>query len=114
MKTKPIMKTAALSILLLTLYGVRTRAADAGELWEKNCASCHGKDGRGDTKMGKKVNVKDYTDPKFQAEFKDDKAAKTIKEGITENGKERMKPFAEKLTDDDIKALIAHIRTFKK
>jgi cytochrome c553 len=114
MKTKPLIRTASASILLLLLLAGRMQAADTKELWDKNCASCHGKDGRGDTKMGKKVEVKDYTDPKFQAEFKDDKALKTIKEGITDKGKERMKPYADKFSDEEIKGLIAHIRTFKK
>jgi len=114
MRTKSIIKSAIVSTLLLALMCVRVQAADAKELWDKNCASCHGKDGRGDTKMGKKVDVKDYTDPKFQAEYKEDKGIKTIKEGITEKGKERMKGYAEKLSDEEIKALAAHIRTFKK
>ena len=35
--------------------------ADAGALWAQNCASCHGKDGSGNTTMGKKLGVKDYT-----------------------------------------------------
>ena len=103
-----------LSMLVLAVFIQNGRTADARELWDKNCASCHGKDGKGDTKMGKKVNVKDYTDPKFQAEFKDDKAIKTIKAGINENGTERMKAYGDKFSDDEIKALIAHIRTFKK
>src|SRR4029078_4695874 len=87
-------------------------AADVKELWDKNCASCHGKDGRGDTKMGKKVDVKDYTDPKFQAEYKEEKGIKTIKEGISEKGKERMKAYAEKFSEEEIKALGAHHITF--
>ena len=96
-------------------FAVRAaHAAEAKELWDKNCASCHGKDGRGDTKMGKKVDVKDYTDPKFQADYKEDKAIKTIKEGIMDKGKERMKPYADKFTEEEIKALVAYIRTFKK
>ena len=114
MKTKHIIKPAIASMLLLALAGGTTRAADTRELWDKNCASCHGKDGRGDTKMGKKAEVKDYTDPKFQAEYKEDKGIKTIKEGLMENGKERMKPYADKFTDDEIKALAAYVRTFKK
>jgi hypothetical protein len=57
--------------------------------------------------MGKKSGVKDYRDPKVQAELKDEKSLKTVKEGITENGKERMKPFAGKLTDPEIEALVA-------
>jgi cytochrome c553 len=64
--------------------------------------------------MGKKVDVKDYTDPKFQAEYKEDKGIKSIKEGLTEKGKERMKPYAEKLSEEEIKALAAYVRTFKK
>jgi hypothetical protein len=48
-----------------------------------------------------------------QATLQDDKATKTIKEGITENGKERMKPYA-KFSDEEIKGLIAHMRSFKK
>ena len=114
MKTKLIMKPAIVSMLLLAMLGGRALAADTKDLWDKNCASCHGKDGRGDTKMGKKVDVKDYTDPKFQAEYKEDKGIKTIKEGITEKGKERMKAYADKFSDEEIKALAAHVRTFKK
>jgi len=114
MITKLIIKSAIASMLLLTLLGGTGRAAETKELWDKNCASCHGKDGKGDTKMGKKVDVKDYTDPKFQSEYKEDKGIKAIKEGLKENGKERMKPYADKFTDEEIKALAAYIRTFKK
>ena len=34
--------------------------------------------------------------------------------GVKKNGKEKMKPFAEKLKDDEIKALVAHVRSLKK
>ena len=102
------------SIAALSLLASVTLAGDTKELWDKNCASCHGKDGKGQTKMGQKSGVKDYTDAKVQAELKDDKAFKSVKEGLKEDGKEKMKPFAEKLTDDEIKALVGHIRSFKK
>jgi cytochrome c553 len=89
-------------------------AADAKANYEKHCAKCHGPDGRGQTKMGKQAGAKDYTDPKVQAEMDDAKAMKSIKEGQKVNGKEAMKPFGDKLSDDEIKALIAHLRAFKK
>jgi cytochrome c553 len=83
-------------------------------LYEKTCVKCHGADGKGDTKMGKKVNVKDLTDAKIQAEFTDDQAFKTIKEGKKDKeDKILMKPI-EGATDEEIKALVAHVRTFKK
>lgn len=89
-------------------------AADAKANYDKECAKCHGADGRGQTKMGKQSGAKDYTDPKVQAEFDDAKAMKVIKEGVKDGAKEKMKPYAEKFNDEDIKALIAHVRAFKK
>ena len=113
MKTRKHIQT----VLIVTafIFGASVvRAGDVKEIWEKNCVSCHGKDGRGDTKMGRKAGVKDYTDSKVQAEMQDDKATKTIKEGIKEKGKEVMKQFGDKLTDEEIKELIAYMRSFKK
>ena len=89
-------------------------AADAKALWDANCAQCHGKTGSADTKMGKQLSAKDLTDPKVQAAFSDAKATQSIKEGVKENGKTTMKAFGGKLTDDEIKALVAYTRTLKK
>ena len=89
-------------------------AADAGAIWAQNCASCHGKDGSGNTMMGKKLGVKDYHDAKVQAAFSDAEAERAIKEGVKTNGKETMKPFGAKIPEADIKALVAYIRAFKK
>ena len=89
-------------------------AADVKENWEKHCQKCHGPDGKGETRMGRQSGVKDYTDPKVHAELSDEKAIKIIKEGIVEKGKKKMDPYGDKLSDEEIKALIAYIRAFKK
>jgi cytochrome c6 len=89
-------------------------AADAAANWNQHCAGCHGKDGSGATMMGKKLNIKDYRDAKVQAAFSDGEAERAIKEGVKTSGKETMKPFAGKLADGDVKALVAYIRAFKK
>jgi cytochrome c6 len=94
--------------------GLTAKAADAKENYKANCTKCHGEDGKGDTKMGKKSGCKDYTDAKVQEELKDDKAFKSIKEGMKDGDKELMKAFADKLSDDEIKALVTHMRSFKK
>jgi len=107
-------KILILSIALAAGFALTARAADAKALYEKDCAKCHGADGKGDTKMGKKSGAKDYTDAKVQAELKDDAAFKAIKEGLKDKeGKQLMKP-AEDASDADIKALVAYMRTFKK
>ena len=105
-------------VILAAVFGLAAAlsasAADAKQNWTDKCASCHGADGKGQTKMGQKSGCKDYTDAKVQADMKDDQAFKSIKDGMKDGDKELMKPFAEKLKDDEIKALVAHMRTFKK
>ena len=109
LRMKTILLTATLALCAWS-----SPAADVQENWDKNCGSCHGKDGKGATKAGKKAQVKDFTDAKYFGTLTDEKMFKQIKEGMKENGKERMKPYGDKLSDDEIKALIKHIRTFKK
>lgn len=109
------MKTIViLAVSLLIASGMSLRAADAKALWDANCAQCHGKTGNADTKMGKTLGAKDLTDAKVQAAFTDAKATQSIKDGVKENGKTTMKAFGGKLSDDDVKALVAYVRTLKK
>ena len=109
---RTLLKAAVVASVVLA--SASTFGADAKANYDKHCAKCHGPDGKGQTRMGKQAGAKDYTDAKVQAEMTDDKAFKSIKEGQKVNGKEAMKPFADQLSDDEIKALIAHIRKFKK
>ncbi len=107
-------KLLTLTIAVLGAAALSASAADGKALYEKDCAKCHGADGKGETKMGKKLGAKDYTDPKVQAELKDDTAVKAIKDGLKDKeDKVLMKP-AEGLSDEDIKALVAYMRSFKK
>jgi cytochrome c553 len=106
---KCILATLAITALAL----VSVRADDAKATYEQQCAKCHGNDGKGDTKMGKKLGAKDYTDAKVQADLKDDAAFKSIKEGLVKGDTTLMKP-ADGLSDDQIKGLVAYMRTFKK
>ena len=89
-------------------------AADAKENWDKMCAKCHGPDGKGQTKMGQKLGVKDFTDAKVQADLKDNAAFKAIKEGIKDKEDKTLMKAAEGLSDEDIKALVQQVRGFKK
>ena len=107
-------KIVMLGIAMMAVSALSASAADAKATYEKDCAKCHGTDGKGETKMGKKYAAKDYTDAKVQAELKDEAAIKAIKEGYKDKeGKVVMKP-SEGLSDDDIKALVAYMRKFKK
>src|SRR5947208_7746018 len=106
-------KILLLSVLIGAITALSARADDAKAIYEKDCAKCHGVDGKGQTKMGQKLGIKDYTDAKIQAEMKDDVAFKSVKEGLKDSeGKTLMKP-AEGLSDDEIKGLVAYVRAFK-
>lgn len=106
-------------IILASVFGfaaaLSASAADGKALYESaHCAMCHGADGKGETMIGKKLGIKDFTDAKVQAGFTDEAAAKAIKEGIKgDDGKTLMKPN-DSLSADDIKALVAYVRSFKK
>ncbi len=107
-------KLIVLSLALLVAGAVSVRAADAKDNWDKNCKKCHGEDGKGKTKMGEKMGVKDYTDAKVQEGMKDEAMTKAIKEGVKEGDNTKMKAFGDVLSDDEIKALVKYVRDFKK
>ena len=106
-------KTIALTIATLVAALATAVAGDAKENYAKSCAKCHGEDGKGQTKMGQKLSIKDLTDAKVQEGFTDDAAFKAIKDGLKKDDKTLMKA-AEGLSDDDIKGLVKLVRSFKK
>ena len=108
------MKRVLLLLASLASLSVAAYGFDASTAWNDQCAKCHGKDGKGDTKMGKKLSIKDYSDTAVQAGFTDEEAFKAIKEGTKDKtGKVRMKAI-EGLSDDDIKAMVTYFHSLKK
>jgi mono/diheme cytochrome c family protein len=98
--------TISLTFALIIALSGAAFGADGAALWGQHCASCHGKDGSGSTAMGKKLGVKDYTK---EQSFSDAEATNVIK-----NGKGKMKAYKDKLSDADVKALVAYVRSLKK
>lgn len=91
----------------------RIIAADAATHWTDHCAKCHGADGKGETKMGRKLGIRDLSDAKVQGAFDDAAIVKAVKEGIHDKeGKVTMKPI-EGLSDAEITALIPVVRGLK-
>jgi cytochrome c551/c552 len=111
---KDMKKLIMLVVAGLALSTWATNAEEAKAIYDKSCAKCHGADGAGQTKMGQKLGVKNYTDAKVQAAMKDEEMAKAIKEGVKDkDGKPVMKP-TEGISDADVKGLVTLIRGFKK
>ena len=109
---KKVLIGVALVAFLLNLTG--TAIAAGTEIWAKKCALCHGKDGKGTTKMCEKLKCRDLTNPKVQEAFTDDQAAKSINEGVKDSsGKIVMPPYKGKLTAEEVKEIVKFLRTLK-
>lgn len=110
------MKTKCSLILTLTILAVgvpAALAADAKANWEEHCAKCHGATGKADSKMGQKLKLKDYSDAKVQASMTDEVILNATLKGVKDGDKEKMKGYADQLSETDAKALLALIRSFK-
>jgi mono/diheme cytochrome c family protein len=102
MKLQATVLCAALMLAAPTAFGA------VADVYAKNCASCHGKDGMGQTTMGKKNKAKDYTTAEGQ-KWTDAEGLKAIVEGAG-----KMKGYKDKITEAEAKELVAYVRAFKK
>jgi cytochrome c553 len=85
--------------------GENIPAAKTGQFWVRTLA---GK--KGWKKPGNPMKLLVLV----QEAMKDDKMTKSIKEGIKDGDTTKMKGYADALSDDEIKALVAYVRAFKK
>jgi mono/diheme cytochrome c family protein len=76
-------------------------------LYKSKCVACHGPDGSG-TAPGKKMGAPDFTTPEVQ-----NTSDAELADAIT-NGKNKMPKYGASLKPEDVKGLVAYIRTFKK
>ncbi|NDV63097.1 c-type cytochrome [Puniceicoccales bacterium CK1056] len=79
--------------------------------WDRHCKKCHAEDGSGATKIGEKLEIKDYTDAAVLAEFSDEDLFTMTKDGVDGT---KMKGYGKKLSDDEITALVAYMRAMVK
>jgi cytochrome c6 len=103
---------ATLGLLLCTAFGLLPLPAQAqtggDALYKSKCAGCHGADGKGQTAVGKADNIRDLGSADVQSQS-DDAIV-----GIIGNGKAKMPAYGKSLKADQIKDLVAYIRTLKK
>ena len=87
--------------------------AGGGDVWKANkCVSCHGADGKGQTKMGKKKGAPDMTSAEWQKKVTDERINEVILKGYKteKDGKKFSHRKAKNAGDAD--ALLKVIRGF--
>jgi mono/diheme cytochrome c family protein len=92
-------------LAMVVLLGGAVSFADSGEaVYKANCQSCHGATGTPNAGIAKLMSVKPAAEYKTTEKEQIESVAK---------GKGKMKPFAGKLTDAQIKDAVTYFRTLK-
>ena len=96
--------TLSLSLASAALHA----QAPGADTYKAKCQMCHGADGLGATPAGKAMKAVPFTDPQILNKSDADLIA------ATKSGKGKMPAYAGKLSDGDIKAVIAYVHTLQK
>jgi mono/diheme cytochrome c family protein len=84
-------------------------AQDAGaDVYKQKCSLCHGDTGKGDTPAGQAFKAASFSDP---AVIKVSDADRAL---VIKNGKGKMPAFGDSISPDQVKAVLAYIRTLEK
>jgi cytochrome c6 len=97
----------AVALVVVLTLSLSARAQNGSEtLYKSKCAACHGADGSGSA-MGKKLGAHDFQTADVQ------KMSDAELTDVITNGKNKMPKYGS-LKAEDIKGLVAYIRTLKK
>src|ERR671937_901010 len=103
------------AVIFGTILATDAASVEEGKkVYMQFCASCHGQSGKGDGPAAAALNPKprDHTDRQYMSSLSDDQLFKVIKEGGASVGKSPlMPPWGPSLKDDQIKDVIAYVRT---
>lgn len=102
----------AIAVAILVFLGQlanSVKALDSGAaLFKAKCAACHGADGKGETAMGKANKLRDLGSPDVQKQSDEDLS------GIITAGKNKMPAYGKSLKPEQVKDLVAFIRSLAK
>jgi cytochrome c6 len=100
---------AAVVMAIVCLMALPLRSQGGGEaLYKTKCAACHGPDGKGETAIGKANKLRDFGSAEVQKQS-DEELSEMIGKG-----KGKMPAYGKSLKPEQIKDLVAYVRTFKK
>ena len=99
---------AAVILLAASIAGPALSQGSGADIYKAKCAVCHGADGLAATPMARIIKTLSFKDPDIL------RATDAQLFDSTKNGKSTMKGYAGKLTDAQIKDVVAYMRTLQK
>lgn len=94
----------------LVLPEILASDIDGQGLYARHCVLCHGEDGSGNTDLGSGLGARDFHDKAFQDGITDEQIVEQIENGT----EDKMMPFKDKLSSEEMHALVPVIRAFGK
>jgi mono/diheme cytochrome c family protein len=107
---RPLLVAVSLALLSAVTTGCEPRdqtpVGRGARVFQRSCSGCHGADGRGVMRLGLTKPPRDLTNPEFHAQVTDEQLLRVIRVG-----KNQMPAFGGLMGDEDLKNVIAFIRT---
>jgi mono/diheme cytochrome c family protein len=103
-----LIRAAGVILLAASIAGPAFAQTSGAATYKAKCAMCHGADGLAATPMAKSMKILSFKAPAMV------KTSEAQFIASTTNGKARMPAYKGKLTDAQIKDVIAYIRTLQK
>lgn len=101
-------EASLVALLVASFFSIQARADSGAEIYKEHCSACHGKGGKGDTIFGKNLEIRSLASDEVQNQSDNELAS------IISKGKNRMPPFERKLSRDEIREVLKHVRSLRK
>jgi len=97
--------------LLFLGTNFEAQATDGREIFDKNCAACHSKDGTAQTPAARKLGVKDLSLSKLT----DAQIIQQVREGTLDPArKTKMPAYKDRLRPEEIESIVSVVKGFRK
>jgi mono/diheme cytochrome c family protein len=84
---------------------------DARAVYERNCARCHGREGRAETEQGELYNATKFADAEW---WRRERPTNSRLRRLITHGGDGMPAFGERLSAAQINALVPYVRSFNR
>jgi len=96
------------ALIVIALFSICALADSGADIYKAHCSACHATSGAGDTMLGKNLKLRSLSSSEVQQQSDAELFS------ITSRGKNRMPAYGRKLSQQQIEAVVKHIRSLKK